>query len=293
MKHLPKIIIQPKGRLANQMFQLMVALEIKKKIPDIKIYGYRLDEWGLVAEQLESSIIALPYVVIRGNNFHIDQIVDLIHKESIQTIIIEGWGMRLDNFSSYLHYSNLFESNIHHHSVDDSEILLNIRSEDILSGWHSLYYPIPYSYYQKIIETTRLKPVFMGQLESNPYTDGLRKQFSGATFIEKQTPMEDFQMIRNAKNVALSISSFSWLAAWISTIKDKKIHYPVCGLLDPRFGRSMLMPVNDSRYTFYDAPFLKKEHRKTIDMMKWVSIDHSINKLSDQEIEKMTKYLNK
>ena len=278
-----QIIINPRGRFANQMFQLMLALSIKVRLgKDIKIAGYNLDDWGLRND--EKLTVNEKHITLRWNNFNLSQAVYLLENEIINTVIIDGWGMRLENFEHPKTYADLFLTNASYQTIQDDEILINIRCEDILSGWHQLYYPLPFAFYRKVIAVTGLKPVFMGQLESNLYTDDLRRNFPDAKFLAQQSIIEDFQTIRMAKHIAISISSFAWLASWISESAET-IHYPICGLLNPSLG-AMLMPAGDQRYKFYDVPFLAKAQRNEDKLIDWVNFNHQVNEAPSQVAQK-------
>lgn len=284
------IWINPRGRFANQMFQYMLALAIEDRLgKKMTISGHNLPEWGLVGK--EKFVSNDKQLVLQWNNFNLSQVIFLLEYRIINQVIIDGWGMRLENFARPQKYSQLFTSSASFSRIRDDEILINVRAEDIISGWHSLYYPLPFAFYRKVINDSGLSPVFMGQLEPNIYTDELRKHFSTARFLTRQSVIEDFQTIRNAKNVAVSISSFAWLASWISETAQV-IYYPVSGLLDPRKGGAMLMPTGDSRYRFYNVPFLSKEQRAHCDLLKYVNSDHQVSEMDEMSAQKyLTMYL--
>jgi hypothetical protein len=66
-------------------------------------------------------------------------------------------------------------------------------------------------------------------------------------------PLSDFQTVRRAKNIVVCISTFVWLAAWLSNAK--RIVLPVYGLYNPlQFPNHDLLPLGDDRYTYYEFP---------------------------------------
>ena len=98
-----------------------------------------------------------------------------------------------------------------------------------------------------------LNPVFVGQLGDSEYVRQLRQRFPGAQFIDSQGPRADFDLIRSAKNIVVAISTFSWLAAWLS--QAKTIILPVSGFYNPAHHREVdLLPVDDIRYRFFLFP---------------------------------------
>jgi hypothetical protein len=275
----PIIIVRPKGRMANQMFQLMLAIEISKNLGGAPILGYDLPEWGIIGKKWPKNIF-LPdeMFLISNHRYNLNNVLLLMEKKILNGVVIEGWGMRLENFGPREKYQKLFISNEETPSLSEGELLIHIRAEDILSGWHRDYFPMAFSYFEKVISVTGLSPVFMGQVGEDIYSLALRKRFKGARFIPRSSPLIDFQTIRSSHNIALSISSFSWLAAWLSE-KAKTIHMPFAGLFDPKNSGTNLIPLSDHRYRYYDVPFPILSHRKEINLVEWAEESNEIYEL--------------
>jgi len=278
MRH-PKIIIRPKGRLANNMFQLMLALELKKRVPNAEIYGLSLPEWGIHFKKTE---VSLPSLTLQRHKFDLDLSAYMLKTGLLNTVIIEGWGMRLNNFPDIAFYRKLFATNETGITLGDRQILLNVRAEEIVSGKHSVYYPLPFSFYEKVIDESGLEPVFMGQLDDSDYVNSLKHKFSGAKYLPNASVISDFQTIRNAKHAAISVSSFAWLAAWLSETLES-IHFPVAGLFDPANMQTLMMPIDDARYHFYDLKFPAIEDRKEISPLDWVAQPQPVSLMSHQQ----------
>ena len=75
---------------------------------------------------------------------------------------------------------------------------------------------IPPDFYEALLAETGLAPVFMGQIEDTPYLRTLRTRFPKARFLPSLGAAMDFARIRAARFIVPSISTFSWLAAWLS-----------------------------------------------------------------------------
>lgn len=115
---------------------------------------------------------------------------------------------------------------------------------------------MPVQFYVRIVEQTGLRPVFLGQIQEGRYLDEIRRAFPDAAIIPARDVLADFQAMRKSKNIVLSLSSFSWLAAWFSDAD--RIHLPVFGFLNPRQRPDInCLPVGDSRYSFYLLPVRK------------------------------------
>jgi len=95
--------------------------------------------------------------------------------------------------------------------------------------------------------------VFMGQLEDSLYMDALRARFPAARYVASGGAAVDFERIKRSRFIVPSISTFSWLAAWLSDAEQ--IFMPVLGLFNPAQNRGVdLIPLWDSRYRFFQFP---------------------------------------
>jgi hypothetical protein len=98
-----------------------------------------------------------------------------------------------------------------------------------------------------------LKLVFYGQLEADAYSEGLRRAFPEARFITSRGAGIDFETIRKSRNIALPISAFAWLAAWLSEAIN--VYVPVGGLFNPMLepGQSFL-PIEEPSFQYVMLP---------------------------------------
>src|SRR5262249_18772301 len=111
----------------------------------------------------------------------------------------------------------------------------------------------------------------------------LRRRFSGAKFLTRRSAIEDFTTIRQARHVVLSISSYSWLAAWLSEMAES-IHMPIYGLFDPRNGQTFLLPVDDTRWRFYAIDGPGRGTHKGLDVVAWAERTASLGRLGEAQV---------
>ncbi|BCM82891.1 hypothetical protein mvi_13520 [Methylobacterium indicum] len=136
---------------------------------------------------------------------------------------------------------------------DGDAVVCPIRGGEILDARHPGYTILPIDFYVDVIDEMGWRPVFVGQTEDNIYMRALKDRFPQAEIVSHQGVMEDFAIIRAASNVILSISTFAWLAAWLSHAKT--IVLPVYGMFNPAlFSLHDLLPLGDDRYRFYQFP---------------------------------------
>lgn len=265
--------------MANQMFQLMLAVALSRKLGGAPVLGYSLPDWGLMGPKAPRlSLLPDEMFLISRHKFDLKSLLFLLEKKILNGVVIEGWGMRLEYYESPQAYRKLFQSMQEVPALSDKELLINVRAGDILSGWHPEYFPMAFSYYEKVIAVTGLSPVFMGQIGDDSYSVALKNRFRGARFLPQLSPIADFQTIRNAHHIALSLSSFSWLASWLSETA-KTIHLPVAGLFQPKPSGTNLLPLSDPRYRYYQVPFPVYAERNGLNLVTWAESSESVQPL--------------
>ncbi len=269
------LIISPRGRLGNLMFQYMLAKQLQRRLgPRAVICGPGMPEWGWSATPALTQPSAP--LVVNGHLFDLDELAHCLRSGLCDAIVIRGWGMRVEYFPQVEEIRPLFKSHVTGQPVSKDEVLFNVRAEDVESGAHAGYFPLPFDYYEAVARAERKRPVFMGQLQPGPYVQALRQRFPDARYLPLASPIEDFQTLRNAHCIVPSISSFAWLATWLSE-SARTIHLPVAGLFDPRRGRQNLLPVGDPRYRFWSVDFPSMQERPGIQAATWAAEPRKID----------------
>jgi len=139
------------------------------------------------------------------------------------------------------------------HLVTDA-IVVNVRAAEIVDDVHEDYGPVPVDFLVQAVELSGLEPVLVGQLGDNSYSNEIRGRFAGCRIIESVSPVSDFELIRSARQVVHGVSTFSWLAAWLSP-RAEQVFLPVSGIFNPRQRPDIdLLPISDERYRFFELP---------------------------------------
>lgn len=244
----PLYEVIPVGNMGNRMFQYMSALSIAAMVPSLKIRGYSLPEWGL-----ETPLSGDRFHEIRlaGSNVPVRKLARLYNEHRVRAVASSALGLRMSCLLPANAYRQTFSSSQSSIRGFDSEhLVINIRGAEILHGVHPDYIPLPIPLIARVIEETNLRPVFVGQLGQDKYTDSLHRVFSDALFVSSSGPIRDFETVRRSKHILISVSTFSWLAAWLSNAST--VHMPVLGLYDPVQRPDIdLLPIGDHRYRFY------------------------------------------
>lgn len=234
------------------MFRYMFAEHVRRQVPNAVITGASLPEWGIVLAD------EMPRVALKlngGNIVNVPGLLEALKKPEIDGVIIACYAQRLEYFAARRdEFVSRFQAVAGGQETRPDELVIHVRAGDVLKGPHIHYNLVPISYHRRLIERTGLRPVFIGQTQPSYYADALRRTFPTARFLAGNHWIDDFQTLRNAHNIALSVSTFAWLAAWLSETAQQ-IFQPQLGLLNPRQCPDVdLAPENDARYVYEQFP---------------------------------------
>jgi len=245
----PALILRPHGRLGNHILQWITGMTLARQVPGLTLHNFALPPWGLAAGGYRRQQPFLPALVEQDSD--LAMVADMMRSEQMpltrlrcMVLQAEAWGDP-ERFRRLL---PLGDSPVETSGPD--EILLNVRAEEILKARHPDYGPIPLGFYHAVLRETGLKPVFMGQLGNDSYSRLLRDAFPMARFLPSQGVRGDFDAMRRARHLALSVSTFSWAAGWLSDAES--VHVPVLGFLNPAQRPDIsLLPRGDARFRYY------------------------------------------
>lgn len=248
----PRLQIIPTGNLGNQMLQVMLTETLQHRLPSLQVGGLTLVDWGL-RRQLAEPLRSKPLRLI-GQYVDLQLLARLLETGVLRELELAALGFRMSHYLPRAQYASLFPRRAGLESpVGSNTLLINVRGAETLENTHADYGPIPVSFYSQLVGSTGLTPVFMGQIGVDRYSDALRRAFPAALFLPSRGAMGDFELIRSAQHIVVSVSTFSWLAAWFSDAQS--IHLPVVGMFNPHQRPDIdLLPLNDSRYHFYRFP---------------------------------------
>ena len=245
------IVMRPLGGLGNRMFQYMFSRVLAARIPGGYVCDADLPEWSI--PRMRPPLL-WQYRALRVEGYHrfdLDGIAAAFREKRARSIQFKGFAQRLGYYDR-AEVSALFDGRaIDAPRYGDDFLVINVRAGEILNGFHRNYCPMPFAFYEALIRDSGRKPVFVGQIhDDNDYCRRLRQRFPDATFAPRTSPLTDFETLRRASHVVAAVSSFSWLACWLSSART--IHLPVAGILDPGIRPDIdLLPLGDERYRFH------------------------------------------
>ncbi len=278
----PVFHLTPLGRMGNLMIEYMVALKFADMVPGCRISNISIPGWKIHHPPFHT-----PGTIVRETR---DQYIDLpslagrMMSGEIARVEWQGFGQRMENLLPVERYHDVFVSPFDRNMGYGLEYLVcPIRAEDILSAPHPDYVLTPVEFYRDIVDLTGLTPVFIGQTSPNYYMDRMRAAFPDALYREPQDdPLVDFETIRQSKNVVVGVSTYIWVAAWLSRDLDN-IYMAVNGLFNPlQMSEVDLLPFGDKRFKFtlfpvnYAVPFEQHAelHRRIAPY--WRQVSHEV-----------------
>ncbi len=248
----PVIHVMSQGNLANRMIQLLVAANISARVPGCLISNVSIPEWNI-------DLPALPFrgeriASVDWHRVEVDALAQALGEDRLDGVVFSGYGQRIENLPPLEAARRLFDgSGIAIEGYGPEHLVINVRAGEILSGQWDHYTLVPIEFYAELIERSGLRPVFMGQIGDDPYCSALRARFPQAEFRSSGGALADFELIRRSANIVLSVSTFSWLAAWLSAAS--LIVVPMTGFLNPFQDRDVdLAPHDDPRYRWMLFP---------------------------------------
>jgi hypothetical protein len=248
----PVVHISPMGNLGNQMIQYMVARAVADHAGPARLSAVGLPLFGLEHPPIDGDFPATE--IVTSHRVEVDRLARALATGRLQRVDIRTYGQRIENFLPAQAYRTVFTADARGAAgAGADELLCNIRQGDILDGHHPDYVLLPVDFYAALIDQTGLRPVFMGQLEESCYVAALRARFPAARFVPSGGAAVDFERIKRSRFIVPAISTFSWLAAWLSDAA--RIFLPVLGLFNPAQNRGVdLLPLWDPRYAFFQFP---------------------------------------
>lgn len=239
---------------ANLMMQYMVAVRLKALVPHVRLSNFMLPYWNITHPVIDAA--ASDAVCVLDEEQHVDlgRVLYLAGNRIFDRFDWRGYGQRLEYFPPVTQARPLFQRpDITVPVFDGDAVVCPVRGGEILDARHPGYTIVPVDFYADVIEEMGWRPVFTGQTDDTLYMRALRDRFPRAEIVPHRGILEDFSIIRSAANVILSVSTFAWLAAWLS--EARTIVLPVYGMFDPAlYPAHDLLPLGDARYRFYRLP---------------------------------------
>ncbi len=251
-----EISIRHGARMANRMLQVLSACGLATHAPgngDCAITGHDIPEWGLTGGRSGRGHRGWPR--LDGAPLDVDWLLARIEDGTITRLRMTESLCNVALLPDRAAANSIFDAaGQAHYETGPNDMVIHVRLEDVMEPGRNVGYgPLPLSWYRTLLADTGFRPVFVGQFGTDTYSDALKVAFPDAVILEGGSVLHDFQTIRHAHNVAVGISTFSWLAAWLGA--QGQIFQPVIGMFHPlQYPRIDMLMDDDPRFRFDRFP---------------------------------------
>ena len=288
---------RPGVRLGNRFFNACFTSYVAKSLGTSQVFGIHLPELGVVGPRgfLFRHSKRRATLSVEGHKLDEVELRERL-KSTVSTVVVRGWGMRLQYQSAPRTFWQKRASDALGLAARpdlDTKIVIHIRAGDALDSSHPDYFPLPFEFYERVIQESQLSPLFVGQVASGTwYADELQQRFRGAEF-EAGSAIEDFKTLACAPVKVLSISSFAWVASWVGRT-DSRVLIPSAGLFSPEIRPDVdLLPSEDEGFAVARFPVISRRNvsstRELLEALKpsslppnWYDPSHSFSPLRQQ-----------
>lgn len=185
---------------------------------------------------------------------HSIDLESILSEKSHRLITLAGYFMRYEFYKNYketIKKDWLFQAK--RFQFGERDISIHIRGGDLwqvnsLKRVHGGYRALPFSFYRTVLAQRQWDNIYIVTEDpDDPMVLKLAEQFSAR--VQSSSAEDDFNFLMSSTNVVMSVSTFSWWAAWLSDAKT--IFFPKSGLFDPSFRPDInLIPDDEPRYRF-------------------------------------------
>ena len=192
----------------------------------------------LLAQQLGYALLAEPLPGFPGTQKHIDgqsypdgeilvltgHVVDLpalLTESRPRRIILEGAFQRYEYYRPHRNAIRqwLQPACAGMPTASTNDLVMQVRRDDYL---RAIGFPLPFSYYEQVLTQAQYDRLII--CTDGPQDPFLRRFRRFNPVIERRGVMEDFCLMHSARQIAISQSSFSWWAAFLS--QAETIYFP-------------------------------------------------------------------
>lgn len=226
------LVLKPAGRMGNRLFQYFFCRALVDRVPGTDLFGAAVPDYGFAAPEWPGRRDDLvPFTSIW--KLDVDAIAAVLAERRGPGVWIRSYVQRQDYFerAACLRWYRELAVPATVPAIGDDCLLVHVRAGDLLVKGHHHYRPLPVGRIERAVSEAGLRPVFIGELHrDSPYVAEIRRRFRGETFLEPASAPADFETIRRARNVLMSVSTFAWMAVFLS--EAERIWMPRTGMFE-------------------------------------------------------------
>lgn len=240
------IVVKYIGRLGNNLFQYCLG----------RIMATELG-FDLIAEPIEGFPNAISWKQSRDSYLFRKRVLLKGHRLNLAAILADRRRRRIalkgffQRYEYYRPYKELIRADWLGPEIPprfpDDELTISIRAGDIwqqqTQRWiHPDYVALPFSFYERILERGNWNKVHViSEDRDDPMAQKIATRYEAEVY--SGSVLSDFTLLRSSSNIVLSVSTFSWWAAWLSNAR--RVFVPRVGLFDPAVRPDVDLQVDD------------------------------------------------
>jgi hypothetical protein len=240
--------VKYQGRLGNNLFQYCFGRIVAESL------GYRLvaepiPGFPKTADVVDGVVYEKPLRLFKEDPF--TQTTDreqLFKKKTPGKILLDGYFQRYEYYKPCKKKIKKWLSTAetekpYELSVDDFVVHIRALDYRTVPGCGPAFYRFtPFCWYKDILDNTNWRKLYV--VTDDPKDRLSQKMVNRYGAVTVSTDgLSDFNFIKSAKRIAISASSFSWWAAWLSDAIE--VYFPMVGYYDQRVRPDIDLRVDD------------------------------------------------
>ena len=247
------IVVQGTGRFANQVIQAMAAQQIKEDLHLDELYLPGIPDWGIEkSRNYKLRQFQIRFEIKSGYRKSVrlggsgGEWPEALRDEEYKRVHLVGTGVHIKNLTRQREFAQNILSqepqrdccveNLQLKSKLKDFHLVHVRQGDIFQNYvlkRPDYHPLPIRFYESLASTSNKPLAFIGEVDANPdYISQLNLRCKSSIVVPPGCLHRDFNLLREAEMLTMAVSTFSWLASWISE-KATVVNIPIAGFLNP------------------------------------------------------------
>lgn len=238
------------GRTGNNLFQLAFGIYLRTLFPESQLSHFSVRELG-ISEVSSSTFKDHLRNSISGQDDGLWEFDHTNKFSELKEIHTTALGMKYKYFSDSLPIlDSLIPDYCKQPPLKEDFTLIHVRGGDIWkkrsifrngTDLHPDYFAIPFSYYDEVCEKSEFPILFLMPTDSPVwYRNVFSKRYPGERIMYQKSISNDFALLYSARELALSVSSFSYMASALG--KTRRLHMPILGLLNPEVRPDIDLP---------------------------------------------------
>lgn len=238
--------VRYRGRFGNRLFQYCFGRILAEEL-GFALCADSIRGFPGTAETVSGQAHDHPVVVLEH---HVVDLPAVVRDRRARRVVVDGFFQRYEYYRSYrdrIRSEWLRRDDEPRSEVGAGDLTMHVRLGDYVTAHGAA---LPFSYYESILRRTRYDRLIL--CSDDPDDPFLRRFAPYQPIIRRAAELDDFRLLRAARKIVLSQSSFSWWAAFLSEAEEIYFPLPATGF----WGEDrpdIDLRVDEPRYIYVDC----------------------------------------